>query len=118
MFGFSRKSMYQSCRNVLAQLCQSMASSPIYRGVDTSIRAFSEGIIRIHQEENGRLVNNFDFYPNSNGWIDSVAIYGTMLDSHYRIISGSMEIFGLRVSEITHEGNYVNVELDQTQFPN
>lgn len=29
-----------------------------------------------------------------------------------------MEIFGLRVSEITHEGNYVNVELDQTQFPN
>lgn len=62
-------------------------------------------------------MNNFDFYPNSDGWIDSVAIYGCYLDSHYRTISSSMEIFGLKVSEISHEGNYVDCELDQNQFP-
>lgn len=28
-----------------------------------------------------------------------------------------MEIFGLKVSEISHEGNYVDCELDQNQFP-
>lgn len=118
MFGLSRKRMNESCKNVLVQLCLSMADSPIYKGVDTSIRTLSEGIVGIHKEENGRLVNNFDFYPNSKGWIDSIAIYGTMLDSHYKTISGSMEIFGLKVSEITHEGNYVNIELIQSQFSN
>ena len=118
MFGFSRKEMNKSCQNVLFQLCQTMKSAPIYADIDTSISAFSDGTIRIHQEKNGRLVNNFDFYPNSKGWIDSIAIYGDSLDSHYRIIGTSMEIFGLKVTEITHEGNYVNCELDQTQFPN
>ena len=53
MFGFSRKEMNKSCQNVLFQLCQTMKSAPIYADIDTSISAFSEGIIRIHQEKNG-----------------------------------------------------------------
>lgn len=118
MFGlFSQKEMNKSCKNVLLQLCKTMKSAPIYAGVETSIYSMSEGVIRIHQEKNGNLVNNFDFYPNSNGWIDSIAIYGNSLNSHYKIIGNSMEIFGLKVSEISHEGDFVDCELDQTQFP-
>ena len=115
MFGIfgSRKSMNESCKRVL----MTMRNAPIYAGVETTMAVSCEGMIRIHQEQNGRLVNNFDFYPNSDGWIDSVAIYGCYLDSHYRTISSSMEIFGLKVSEISHEGNYVDCELDQNQFP-
>ena len=69
MFGIfgSRKSMNESCKRVLAQLCETMRNAPIYAGVETTIFASSEGMVRIHQEQNGRLVNNFDFYPNSDG---------------------------------------------------
>lgn len=98
------------------QLCEAMRNAPIYAGVETTMSAFCEGMIRIRQEQNGRLVNNFDFYPNSDGLIDSMAIYGSYLDSHYRTIRSSMEIFGLKVSEISHVGDYVDCELDQNQF--
>lgn len=119
MFGIfgPRNIMNRSCKRVLMQLCETMSNAPIYAGLETTIHAFCEGIVRIHQEKDGHLVNNFDFYPNSDGWIDSVAIYGCYLDSHYRTISNSMEIFGLKVSEISHEGDYVDCELDQDQFP-
>lgn len=45
----------------LMQLCETMRNAPIYAGVETTMAASCEGMIRIHQEQNGRLVNNFDF---------------------------------------------------------
>lgn len=117
MFGYSSNLMNESCKNILRQLCQGMKTSQIYAGLDISFIPTSEGMVRIHQEEQGMLVNNFDFYPNSEGWIDSIAIYGRYLDAHYRTISASMEIFGLKVSDITYEGSYIDIELDQEQFP-
>ena len=56
MFGIfgSRKSMNESCKRVLVQLCETMRNAPIYAGVETTMAASCEGMIRIHQEQNGR----------------------------------------------------------------
>lgn len=119
MFGLASELNHfnPTCRAAVKQLCSQMRTAPIYRGLDICTSETAEGIMRIFQEQNGHSVNTFAFFPDSRGWIDSIAIYGQGLDNHYRVIRSTMEIFGMKVEEISHEGNYVDVTLDPTQFP-
>lgn len=117
MFGGIFSNYFNStCKQMLIELCESMKDSSIYNGIDTSFQPLANYVLRIHQEKNGMLVNNFDFYANYNGWIDSIAIKGSYLKVHYSTIQKSMEIFGLKVADIELEEDYVNVEIEQSQF--
>ena len=71
--------------------------------------------MRIHQEEYGDLFNDFDFL-GKDGWIRYVRIYGQILDAHYRTIGGSMEVFGLKVDNISRKPDYVECIINQSQF--
>ena len=60
----------------------------------------------------GKRVNLFVFYPNREGKIDSIAIYGSNLAGHYNAIRRSMMCFDMKVSDISFEGDLVDVTLD------
>ncbi len=61
IFGFKKKyecsRLQESFERNFAETIRNGAC--IYAGVETTMVASSEGMIRIHQEQNGRLVNNF-----------------------------------------------------------
>ena len=40
----------------------------------------------------------------------------SILDAHYRTIGGSMEVFGLKVDNITRKPDYVECVINQAQF--
>ena len=103
------------CELMLRQLFDSMCEGGVYTRLDQSIQKLPNGGIRIHQEEYGQLFNNFDFL-GKNGWIRYVRIYGQILDGHYRTIGNSMEVFGLRVDNITRKEDYVECVINQAQF--
>lgn len=109
--------MNESFKDILHQLCQALQQTNLT--YTTSITETSDGIVRIHQER-GLLINDFDFHPNSKGWIDSIVIYGNYLIYHFETISKSAEIFGLKIKSIDIDYDYtrVNIKLDQEQFTN
>ena len=103
------------CELMIRQLFGTMRQSDIYARLDQSIQKLPNGGMRIHQEEYGDLFNDFDFL-GKNGWIRYVRIYGQILDAHYRTISGSMEVFGLQVDDISRKPDYVECVINQAQF--
>lgn len=103
------------CDLMIRQLFGTMRQSDIYARLDQSIQKLPNGGMRIHQEEYGDLFNDFDFL-GKNGWIRYVRIYGQILDAHYRTISGSMEVFGLQVDDISRKPDYVECVINQAQF--
>ena len=52
---------------------------------------------------NGKFCNRFDFYPTTNGGIQSISIYGLALLNHKQDIEKSGVFFNLKVSSITYE---------------
>ena len=103
------------CELMIRQLFGSMRQSDIYARLDQSIQKLPNGGMRIHQEEYGDLFNDFDFL-GKDGWIKYVRIYGKILDAHYRTIGGSMEVFGLKVDNISKKPDYVECVINQAQF--
>ena len=103
------------CELMIRQLFGTMRQSDIYARLDQSIQKLPNGGMRIHQEEYVVLFNDFYFIVK-NGWIRYVRIYGQILDAHYRTISGSMEVFGLQVDDISRKPDYVECVINQAQF--
>ena len=103
------------CELMIRQLFGSMRQSDIYARLDQSIQKLPNGGMRIHQEEYGDLFDDFDFL-GKDGWIKYVRIYGEILDAHYRTIGGSMEVFGLKVDNISRKSDYVECVINQAQF--
>ena len=103
------------CELMIRQLYSSMLEGEIYAKLDQSIHKLPNGGMRIHQEEYGDLFNDFDFL-GKNGWIRYVRIHGQILDAHYRTIGGSMEVFGLKVDNISRKPDYVECIINQSQF--
>lgn len=103
------------CELAIRQLMGAMRQSRIYASLDMSIIKLPNGGLRIRQEQNGSVYNDFDFL-GADGWIRYIRIYGKELDGHYRTIGGSMEVFGMLVDNIFHKGDYVECIINQTQF--
>ncbi len=80
------------------------ANYNIYKGEDDA----STYIIISHLGR--RLINRFSFY-GVMGKLNSIAIYGVNLSEHYCTIKLSGEFYGLPVSEVNWEGDYVDVFL-------
>jgi hypothetical protein len=103
------------CELMIRQLFDTMKKTEVYASLDQSMSILSNGGMRIHQEDNGQLFNDFDFL-GENGWLRYVRIYGQILESHYRTIGGSMEVFGLQIDSISRKPDYVECVINQQQF--
>lgn len=63
----------------------------------------------------GQLINLFLFYPDTNGKIESIAVYGVGLQGHYNAMRSSMMAFGMPITDISIEsGNetFLDIYLD------
>lgn len=92
-----------------------------YRIEKNEILYSDAGAIAIILFKNEVIVNMFLFYPSPsyNGKIDSIAIYGSQLEGHKRIIESSMKIFDLPVERVEwDEGieKFVDVTLQDYDF--
>lgn len=103
------------CELAIRQLMITMRQGYIYEGLDMSIIKLPNGGLRIRQEQNGSVYNDFDFL-GADGWIRYVRIYGEELNGHYRTIGRSMEVFGMHVDNISYKGDYVECVINQAQF--
>lgn len=73
------------------------------------------GVQALEVSKNGQSVNLFLFYPDPNGKIGSIALYGTNLQGHYNAMRRTMMVFGMPISEINMEygqSEYVDIYLD------
>ncbi len=71
----------------------------------TYVFDFHAGVHALEVAKNGRVLNLYLFYPDTNGTgrIGSVALYGDALDLHFRTISSSRNLFGMHVTSINRD---------------
>ena len=112
MFGFGNYSLNEKSNRLISNIQKNFASQPMYVNYSLSIENNLSGVKSLIVSKNGRIVNQFDFYGNSDGDIVSIAIYGGNLRGHLNAILSSNTIFGLPVSDAEIDGDYVDVQLD------
>lgn len=61
------------------------------------------GVQALEIKKDGIPINLFLFYPDINGKINSIALYGSNLSGHYNAMRRSMMAFGMPISEISLE---------------
>ena len=61
---------------------------------------------------NSTFCNRYLFYPNPDGSINSIALYGQLLKQHYEKISASMKCFDLDVEKIIYDTKGLSPFLD------
>jgi hypothetical protein len=75
----------------------------------------NNGVRALEVSKNGRMVNLFLFFPDLNGKIESIALYGSNLQGHYNAMHRSMMAFGMKISSIDFEygqSDYLDIYLD------
>lgn len=77
-----------------------------YANLEIKSYAESRGIRCIDISNNGHLINKFVFCPDTEGNIESIAIYGDNLRSHINAIRQSMKIFDMEVEDVDFESGY------------
>lgn len=95
-------------------------SHPLYAAytIKTYCYDFRLGVQAIEVGKNGDLVNLWLFYPDAtNGNINSIAVYGSMLRGHLNAIRSTMTVFGMPVdsAELDKSGlsDFVDICLKQ-----
>ena len=61
------------------------------------------------------MVNLFLFFPDLNGKIESIALYGSNLQGHYNAMHRSMMAFGMRITSISMEygeSDFLDIYID------
>lgn len=75
------------------------------------------GVHALEITRNGQVVNLWLFYPDVNGKIESIAVYGSNLQGHLNAILSSMTVFGMKVSsaEIDRSGisDFIDIYLEE-----
>ena len=102
MFSFSLNSnSQQMIQNILNGLRTVFPAYP-HRTYVYDNRA---GVHALEIAKNGRICNLYLFYPETDGSgkIGSVALYGDALDTHFRTISSSRNLFGMNVTSIERD---------------
>lgn len=80
--------------------------NPYYIGYEIKSHPELRGIFCIDISTQGRLINKFVFCPDTEGNIESIAIYGDNLRSHMNAIRQSMKIFDMEVESVDFESGY------------
>lgn len=115
--------MYNSLNRDSLQRIQNIANGfrnfPAYAAYRINSYTYDAmaGIHALEITRDGRPVNLFLFYPNTNGdgKIGSIAIYGAGLQGHYNAMRSSMIAFGMPISDISMESGmepFVDIYLD------
>ena len=113
MFGYLNRDSMQRIRNIE----NGFRNIPAYASYE--IKNFSydahAGIQALEVSKNGRSINLFLFFPDQNGKIESIALYGSNLQSHYNAMRRSMMAFGMKISSISVESgqeDFLDIYLD------
>ena len=116
MFPPSR--LNQRSQNIISNIYNTIRNHPSYAQYTVeliSAELWSTGCMSIHISKQGRQINKFMFCPNTEGNVDSIAIYGNDLRGHYNTISASRNAFGFRVRNISMDNgysDYVDIEVE------
>ena len=114
--------MYNSLNNDSLQRINNIVTGfrnyPAYASY--SIRSYTydlrRGVHALEITRNGQTINLWLFFPDINGKIESIAVYGSNLQGHLNAILSSMTVFGMKVSsaEIDRSGvsEYVDIYLE------
>lgn len=118
MFGFGYNHFSVESKNLILNIFENFQSTPMYSAYDIESFTNPNGVISLLVSKSGDMVNRFDFYSDGqDGKIGSIAIYGSSLKGHADAISSSMKIFGLPVSDVSRDYDFVDVTLDDYDVP-
>ena len=73
------------------------------------------GVQALEVLKGGETINLFLLYPDQEGKIGSIAIYGSYLQGHYNAMRSSMMAFGMPIKDISIEhgmSDFLDVYLD------
>ncbi len=79
---------------------------PYYVNYEIESYAELRGTYCIDISKHGCLINKFMFCPDTDGNIESIAIYGDNLRGHMNAIRQSMKIFDMDVESVDFESGY------------
>ena len=79
---------------------------PYYANYEIKSYAELRGMYCIDISNQGLLINKFVFCPDTEGNIESIAIYGDNLRGHMNAIRQNMKIFDMEVESIDLESGY------------
>ena len=95
----------QSLR-IIRKIVANARKHPYYANYEIKSYAESRGFQSIDISNYGRLINKFVFCPDTEGGIESIAIYGENLRSHMNAIRQSGKIFDMEVEDVSFESGY------------
>ena len=111
------KSLNQHSRMLINNIENGFHNHPNYR--DYSVRNYcyniNEGVQALEVYKNGKFVNLWLFFPDENGKIESIALYGSYLQGHYNAMRQSMRVFGLRITDICFDSgvsDFLDIHID------
>lgn len=105
-YATNKTQMNSKSKRIIRNIVTNARKHPYYAGYVIKSYAESRGILCIDILDYGRLINKFVFCPDTDGNIESIAIYGDNLRDHMNAIRQSMKIFGLEVENVDFETGY------------
>ena len=111
------KSLNQDSQQRIRNIENGFRNHPTFTGYDIRNYRYSleEGVQALEVSKNGRFVNLFLFFPDFDGKIESIAVYGSNLQGHYNAMRSSMMAFGMRITDISMESgasDFIDIEID------
>ncbi len=115
MFGFGR--LNQDSLQRIKNIENGFRNYPAYSAYQIRSYVYDDqaGVQALEITLNGQPINLFLFYPDRNGKIESIAVYGIGLQGHYNAMRSSMMAFGMPITDISIEsGNetFLDIYLD------
>ena len=111
------KSLNQDSKQRIRNIENGFRNHPNFFGYDIRNYCYNldEGVQALEVSKNGRFVNLFLFFPDFDGKIESIAVYGSNLQGHYNAMRSSMMAFGMRITDISMESgasDFIDIEID------
>lgn len=111
------KSLNQDSQQRIRNIENGFRNYPAYAAYEIKNYRYDlqNGVQALEISKNGRVVNLFLFFPDFDGKIESIAVYGSNLQRHYNAMRRSMMAFGMRITDISMESgasNFIDIEID------
>lgn len=110
-------SLNQDSQQRIRNIENGFRNYPAYAAYEISnyVYDLNAGVRALEISKNGRFVNLFLFFPDSDGKIGSIAVYGSNLQGHYNAMRRSMLAFGMRITDISLESgasDFLDIQID------
>lgn len=92
----------------IENIANGFRNHPAYKDFDIMSYPYGFNIIgpnahALEITKHGEFVNLWLFFPDNDGSIESIAVYGKFLDGHLNAIRRTMTVFGMPVSSVSKE---------------